>query len=128
MLLDDALFERLTGGAASALVGQRVYPVIAPQNVAYPCITWQRISRTEVFSLEGPSGYADARVQIDCWAKTYGEARAVANAVRDDLNGWDNEGQPIADCRLDSARDLYDPAAEPKLYRSSLDFILTERG
>lgn len=125
-LLDDALYARLTTASAAALVGTRVYPVLAPQNVAYPCLTWQRISRTEVDSLQGPSGYADVRIQVDCWAKTYSQARALAKAVRADLNGWDNDGLPIADCRLDSDRDLFDPRAEPKLYRTTLDFILTE--
>lgn len=126
MMLDDALFERLTSGPPAALIGDRVYPVVAPQNVTYPCITWQRISRTDVRSLQGPSGYADVRVQVDCWGLTYTATRALAKAVRLRLDGWDNEGMPVADCALDSERDLYDASAEPRLHRTTLDFIITE--
>jgi hypothetical protein len=124
--LDDALFDRLTTGPMTALIADRVYPVVAPQNVAYPCITWQRISRTDVRSLQGPSGYADVRVQVDCWALTYTAVRQLAKAARQRLDGWDNDGQPVADCAIDSERDLYDPTAEPRLHRTTLDFIITE--
>ena len=81
----------LSKPAISALVGTRVYPLRAPQNAAYPQLTYGIISDIEVMSLEGSSGLTDARLHIDCWANDaagYSTVKSLKAAVRNALTGF----------------------------------------
>lgn len=116
----------LLGDATVAgLIGTRVYPVTIPQNPVFPVITYQRISRLDVASQDGPSALARGRIQVDVWAKTYDQAAAVGAAVRRRLNGYRGpvEGQEdVQGIRLETNRDEYDP--EALLFRHSADFYV----
>ncbi|GAB3099692.1 DUF3168 domain-containing protein [Aestuariicella hydrocarbonica] len=62
----------------------RLYPFgLAPQGVTKPYAVWQQVSG-------GPENYINQRpdmdlfsIQVDCWATSADEARAVAQALRD---------------------------------------------
>lgn len=117
LLLGDA--------TVTGYVATRVFPLTLPQKVTFPAITYQRISRLDVGSLEGPSALARARVQVDVWAKTYDQAAAVGAAVRRRLNGYRGPvaGQEdVQGIRLETNRDEYD--AEALLYRHTADFYV----
>jgi hypothetical protein len=81
----------LAAAPVVALVGERIYPSgKAPQGVARPYVTYQRISGREVvgLTLEGEYGLDAIRVQVNCWdARINGNAMAVAQAVRAALHG-----------------------------------------
>lgn len=66
-----------------ALVGDRVFALIIPDGTYLPCVTFQRISGTPANTLGGRSGLEEIEMQVDVWARTYAEAKAVAKAVRD---------------------------------------------
>lgn len=68
---------------------------------------------------DGRSGLEDARVQIDCYGTSYGEARGVASAVDAALDGW--SGSEVIACWRESTRDLQ-PGADEYLFRVSMDF------
>lgn len=132
MSLERALFARVTGDAAvSALIGDRLFPNVAPLGTDAPFATYQRISATRVRSLTQRSGLAMARMQLDCMAETYAGARALADAVRQALDGFRGAaGSPpvtIEASSIQSDQDLYEDAAEPPLHRVSMDFMLTYR-
>lgn len=82
MSIDQAVYETLGQYAGlSALVGARIYPEVAPQDVARPYVVWQEISRTPEGDLDGTvssSGLENVHVQVTCWATT----RLSADAVR----------------------------------------------
>jgi hypothetical protein len=47
--MDAALFSRLSSFAGlKALIGTRIYPAPAPQNAAYPLVTYQEVSRVTI--------------------------------------------------------------------------------
>ena len=91
MSVEAALFNYLSGiSGIAAIVGTRIYPLEAPQNGAFPCITFQTISFQHTNSLEGSSGLGAARIQVNCWARNvagstrgYTTALALRDAVRD---------------------------------------------
>jgi len=89
MVIEEALYEHLKNNAGVfALVGNRIYPIEAPQEAALPYLVYQRISGLRVRSHSGPSGLAHPRFQITGAAVTYPALRSVMNAVRVALDGF----------------------------------------
>lgn len=127
MIESDALRTRLLEDpAVCVLVGSdrkaRVYPIVLPQDSTFPALTYQLISAPRELTHDGPSGVAWNRIQIDCWASTYLEAKQLATTVRRWLNGWrgrvgDEDVQLMQNL---NSRDLYEP--ETRLYRVSQDW------
>jgi uncharacterized protein DUF3168 len=128
-MIEAAVFSLLTGRAElAALVGDRVYPEVAPPNCGVPFITYQRLNGDRTRSLSGPSGLAESTIQIDAYALTYATAHLVGDLIRKTLDGYRGvvPGVP-GDTRIGSAvlkddRDLYDDSVQPALYRLSADF------
>ena len=114
--------------AIAALAGTRVYPVLLPQAPTLPAITYQFVSGFREPGLDGPPGLNRARVQLDCWASTYMESEALANAVRLALDGFQGGvgGSPARQVQgifFAAERDLYEPDAIA--YRRSVDYHVT---
>lgn len=86
--MEQALYSILSDDTAvKALVAARIYPSIIPPDAALPAIAYQRVSAMRVKSHGGPSSLARPRFQITCLARSYGSARAVADATRGALDG-----------------------------------------
>jgi len=123
--VEIALEDILTANSGvTALVAQRVYAMKMPQNPTYPLITYFRVSGPRVESMQGASGLASPRFQIDIWAKTYAETKAIARAVQLALEGYRATvgTVPVQGILFDSDRDLYE--STPELYRVSMDFVI----
>ena len=112
--------------AVSTLIGARMYPLILPDQAAFPAVTYQVVSSMEEQTLDGPTGIFTARVQVDAWSASYGETKAVAAAIRTLLDGFDGalpDGTVVANMWLaDSPADSFSP--EPRLFRTQQDFKL----
>ena len=57
----------------------------APQLEQLPYATFQLINGTPFNKLSGPAEADQITYQIDAWAKTSGELKAVANAIREGI-------------------------------------------
>lgn len=68
----------------TALVGSRIHPGRLPQNTAFPAISYELVSGTEVPSVNAQAGgvLVRSRVQVNVLAKTYAETKSVHEAVR----------------------------------------------
>lgn len=117
------LHSRLTTHAGTAgLVSTRVYPVIAPQNVVYPCIVYQRISGTEQ---NGTTSIREARYQISCWGATFANAQSVAAQVRAALEEWSvfgGSGVFVRMARVVNEQDDFEP--DERIFRTIVDVML----
>jgi hypothetical protein len=83
------LAEQLVATPAVALlIGDRVYPVIAPASAAIPFLTWRRQAVVREQSLGGPVGLPTVTLALDLYAETYEGVRDVADACREALDGW----------------------------------------
>lgn len=80
------LYLREDTGVAS-LVNDRIYPLVAPQRAELPLLTYQRVDGERIRTLAGPTGSAHPRLQINCFATTYRDAKTLAEAVRLALDG-----------------------------------------
>jgi hypothetical protein len=80
--------------AVAAVIGQRVFPVIAPASSAIPFVTWRRASVTRSQTLSGPMGMGTVVLAVDMYAETYEQVRDLADKVRRVLDGY---GTAVAD-------------------------------
>lgn len=103
--MEEALRALLTGSAVvTALV-----PVASinwrrhPQSSPWPGIVLHVINDGDEYVLADVADISEARVQIDCWAVTYAQAKAIARAVRSRLSGY--QGGNLYQLRLVGARD-----------------------
>ena len=94
MSIEKALVNLLSSDASvNAKVGGRIYPVFVPNDQSLPAITYQEVSGVRDNVMAGASGLVQARFQINCWTKTYREARELADLVRTALSP-DNDSYP----------------------------------
>lgn len=116
MSAETDLYARLISNATIAdEAGTRIYPVILPDNVTYPAITYSVVSQVP----EASYGCDQFRFQIDIWAATYAAVKSLRDAlvqmVDDAPNYW-----------LSGGGDRYEDNSE--ILHQSLDvFVLHER-
>jgi hypothetical protein len=88
---EEAVRAMIVAGTPGVTIGQRCYPIKAPQGAVRPYITFRRISGAPERHMGGPVPLAPARIQVECYAATYGAAKALADAVRLTLDGFRGE-------------------------------------
>lgn len=120
MAIEETLMAIIEADAGvTGLVGKRIHANVAPQQGKLPCIVYQQIHGPRVYSHEGDSQLLYPRYQFSCWAKTYKEAKQVAEALASLLSGYSNRPDVQA-IFVDFEQDTYDP--EVKQHRAMIDF------
>jgi hypothetical protein len=76
--IEEAVVSRLKATAAVAAITTKHYPLVAAQGASVPYTVYQVISSPELRICE----FVRVRIQVSCWAATYGSSVALANAVR----------------------------------------------
>jgi hypothetical protein len=84
-LIGDAL---VAAPAVAEIVGDRVYPVIAPASAAIPFVAWRRQAVQREATLSGPAGIATVTLAVDMYATTYEGVRELADRCRAVLDGF----------------------------------------
>jgi len=116
MSIESDLYAHLKNDSGvSALIGTRIYPLMAPQNVIDPYITYQVVNDNSKQCIGGSVYQNDTRFQVDCWSKKYSEVKAIKEAVESALIGFKSS-------YAISNMDDYEP--DTKLYRQLIDFKL----
>lgn len=125
----SALYARLTGDAGvSALAGTRVHWVRVPQTAALPYLRLQTVSDVRPQHLEGYDGARVTRVQCDCFATSYGGARALAEAVIAALaTPGDFGGVHFGRVKAEGPRDLGEDTDKGFIHRASIDLLVEHR-
>lgn len=124
--MEAALIAKLLAATGvTALVSTRINWSRRPQGSALPAIVLHRIDGTPDVHHAGASGLVVSRVQVDCWAASYGSAKAVARAVETAITAQTfTQGAIRFDVILiDSERDDSTDETTP-LFRTSLDLMV----
>jgi hypothetical protein len=102
----------LSTAAIKALVADRGYPDVLPQDVMLPAYTFTLISDVPSHHLGGISGLSEARVQVDCYAATRTIANQLAEAVRIAIDGQRGTfgSEAVRTCHLES---VFSSAEQP---------------
>lgn len=88
-MIEQALLTALAADAPlTALVGTRIYPVTAPQGTAAAYVTYEKVTGNPYHDHGGSGNLRWARISYMCHAPTYSQAKAVADAIRDVLDGY----------------------------------------
>jgi hypothetical protein len=102
------------------LVGLRIYPMVAPQGIARPFITYRRVSAPRVGRhFAGATGIVEPRYEINIWADDAATVEAVgvvAHAALGPFSGFD-------DVELLTERDGYDDTTG--YHRLAQDYRIT---
>ncbi len=113
MTVQEQLLFLLTGATAA---GARVYPMTAPDAVASPYITYQRISSNTENVMSGDSGLTNTRMQIDVYATTYAQATSIAAQINALMAAWSVQNVSIG------SQDFYEDPVQ--LFRVSSDYSI----
>jgi len=132
--MEEAVIQRLLADAAvAAIAGDRVFPGRLPQGIDLPGVVLQTINSMPHYADEGEIRYVESRVQLDCWASTYGASKQLARAGKASLSPVDlPPGAPVFTApgiefqiiELNGERDLPESGSNNAEYffRVSLDF------
>jgi len=135
MSLYDGLFTELTTNTTTAgyLAGVgpnsgRVFPLVIPQkkdgSQQVPCVVYSERDVQRQVTYCGTDGLARTVVQIDCYSKTYAEARDLSKAVFDVLQDFQGLLGGIVNVRAASLETQFDVQDfEPGLYRVSQSWV-----
>lgn len=86
---EAVLRSAMVGDATlTALIGTRVYPVIAPATASLPFVTWRRAGIQRSQTLGNPLGVPRLSVEYSIYAATYETCRSVADRMRVVLDGY----------------------------------------
>ena len=91
-MIESGISQRLLSTpAVTAIMGTRLYPVIIPAGAtpaSYPCATMRTISSVPQYTNDGPTGFINARIQIETWSADYYTGKSLADAIRVALDGF----------------------------------------
>jgi len=88
MTLESAIRTALVGDASVyAIIGDRVYPLLIPQDAAYPAIAYQRISGKNLRSHDGADSLENVRVQLTLVAESFEMVKNLEKEVNRVLDG-----------------------------------------
>jgi hypothetical protein len=107
----------------AAVVGQRVYPVVAPASADLPFVTWRRTGVQRNQTLGGPMGMGVCLLAVYVFAVTDGEGYARGRVIGW-LRAWeavrDERGVEEADTLLAEAKAPPDISKYPfRMYASA---------
>lgn len=89
---------------------------------SYPSMVLQQISKVNAHHFSGVNDMADYRIQLNIWAKTYGEVVTLSNAVDALLN--DRQDATIKYCVRENQTDLIEATPPDVLYGRRFDLLI----
>lgn len=114
-----AIVQRLLAqSSVTALVGQRIWPHVAPQGTdtnTLDYIVYHAVDKVHEQNLRGASGVCFARLQLDVFASSYARAKAIVEAIRMCIEGYRGDVTVGSDivrvvhCSLELEVDEFDP-------------------
>lgn len=91
LLLNRLLeFDKLTSH-----VSDRIYPLILPEDIILPAITFQKVGVERFLAMDRPSGLTKSLFLINIWGKSYIQVREIQESLRLCLEGYRNMSSDI---------------------------------
>ena len=104
MSVETDLYDALVADSAvGAVIADRIYPVVMPDNVTYPALAYSVISTTPI----GSNGCYRTRIQVDGYATSYATIKSLRDAVLALANGRNDYTPQINADLWEDDLDLY---------------------
>jgi len=100
-----------------------IFWVQIPEEAILPAIALSQIAGAGIPTMDGPDPLHSARIQVSCYGMTYGDAKQLARAVRDTLEGFAGTltgGTMVGQTILASEMDAFEDA--PFSFHCPIDF------
>ncbi len=124
MTLEEQLINQLTSDAdLSALVGNRIYPILLPENPKLPAITFKGVSEQNFYTLNGPQPNSDVTMEFVSLSLDYYKAKAVAKSLKKSLHALPDTLDIVEDVQITGTPDEYYP--DVKFYQSGLRAVIS---
>lgn len=123
-----AAYQTANIAALDAIIGDKLYPVEAPQGVGFPFGVFTQISAAEDVTHAGKDGWGEMRISYDFYAATFHDVVDAARALRAEFEGVSltiATGTQVCWCSVESEFDDYDGGE--RIYRRSLDLLFKYR-
>lgn len=92
--------------AVQALIAGRVHFGVKPQNETQACVVLTVVDKQHPHDMDGDSDYTQGRMQVDCFAATYPDAKALVTAVRAALERSDAWPEAVDYIEVEGERDI----------------------
>lgn len=123
----DAQALLLGSSGVTALVGAgpsaRIKFNVLPQPPTFPAVVLTVVDNVALSRIEGPAPLFLGRLQCDCYATSYADAHALADAVRVALDGFAG----MMTVTFLSERDLFEGDTERPVFRVLAEFRVGRR-
>ena len=123
--MEEALIAYLlANGTLAALVGSKIDATVSSKDATGSRVVVTTISRVPVYHTAGQSDFAEARVQVDCYAEKALTALSIARAVKAAIPKATFTGSAIgfSITQLSERQTYEDAAPSHRVHRVSIDF------
>lgn len=84
-----AIYQLLRDDAAvGQVIGNKIYPTIAPDKVAYPFATYGEFSRRTIPTKDGNIPTGDHDFDVDIYSYEFAQAQRISKAIEDVLDDY----------------------------------------
>lgn len=121
--IEEAIYSALAGnGILTALVLTRIYPLDVPQEAILPYVVFSKTGGIRHSAMGTDLSLMESRIEVEIWADSLKEARAVADAVRGVMQRWRGTygGVVVQDSLITAEYDEY--SSDDDAYQSVIDF------
>lgn len=110
----------------SAVLGGRIYPLEIPKNLKEQPFAFVVASVQRRHTKDGPTGAAQATVQISVWSSRVLDAEEGANVIRKAIDGFrgEMEGLVIRNVRSETESDLDDVIDSVGAYGIGVTYLI----
>jgi hypothetical protein len=84
--IEQAIYSLLSGDTSiQTMVGDRIYPLVAPQSITFPFLIYQESGHSRTASIAGNTMMRLFRCRIDGYSESYSDAKDIRDSVLDRL-------------------------------------------
>lgn len=129
MLAEEGLAYFMTHDLAiTALIGDRLEPLVVPQDKLRPAVAYERITTPAEYSHDGPSKPDYPTIQLTIEGRNYAEAKSVAKLIKNKLDGFQGMmgGLPVQACYINNLMDGYSAIQQTPVVRMDVEIWCVE--
>jgi hypothetical protein len=125
-VLVQGIYARLVADSAIQALGAGIYPSLAPKESSLPFVVYTQVGANNVSSFDGTNRLGEARLRFSCYAGSYGAAKNLAAAVKNNLLGLLvtlSEGTSVQGSWLEMEADTVDSDLQGTVFGTHVDFM-----